>query len=121
LAALKETMSMSDREPMAKRRFGYVGEHRPDFVKAFGAYFRAAYDPENPVLEKRIRVLVYLAVLASVGAVDGFQTHLRDAHAAGLSEAEVLEAVLTAVPAVGYPRVMDVMEVLSGYSELESV
>ena len=111
---------MSDQKPAARTRFGYVAQHRPDFAKAFGAYFRAAYDPENPVLEKRERVLIYLAVLASVGAVEGFRTHLRDAHAAGLSEAAVLEAVLTAVPAVGYPRVMDVMEVLSGYSDLES-
>jgi alkylhydroperoxidase/carboxymuconolactone decarboxylase family protein YurZ len=114
-------MAMSDQKPAAATRFGYVAAHRPDFALAFGAYFRAAYDPEDPVLEKRDRVLVYLAVLASIGAVDGFRTHLRDAVAVGLSRAAVLEAVLTAVPAVGYPRVMDVMEALSEYPESESV
>jgi alkylhydroperoxidase/carboxymuconolactone decarboxylase family protein YurZ len=114
-------MAMSDQKSTGPTRFGYVAKHRPDFAQAFAGYFRAAYDPENPVLEKRERVLVYLAVLASVGAVDGFRTHLRDAVAVGLSQAAVLEAVLTAVPAVGYPRVMDVMEVLSEYPESESV
>jgi alkylhydroperoxidase/carboxymuconolactone decarboxylase family protein YurZ len=111
---------MTQEKPPARSRFAYVAQHRPDFAQAFGAYFRTTYDPENAVLAKRERVLIYLAVLASIGAVDGFRTHLRDAGALGLSEAEVLEAVLTGVPAVGYPRVMDVMEALSSYSDLEA-
>jgi alkylhydroperoxidase/carboxymuconolactone decarboxylase family protein YurZ len=108
---------VTEGKPPARTRFAYVAEHRPDFAQAFGNYFRTTYDPENAVLDKRERVLIYLAVLASIGAVDGFRTHLRDARDLGLSEAAVLEAVLTAVPAVGYPRVMDVMEALSEYSQ----
>jgi alkylhydroperoxidase/carboxymuconolactone decarboxylase family protein YurZ len=111
---------MTQHKPEVKTRFAYVAEHRPDFAQAFGDYFRTTYNPDHAVLEKRERVLIYLAILASIGAVDGFRTHLRDARGLGLSHAEILEAVLTGVPAVGYPRVMDVMEALSTYSEMEA-
>lgn len=104
-------------DPTSASRFGYVAQHRPDWAEHFVGLFRTTYDPPEPVLEKKVRVLIYLSALASIGAVDGFRSHLKDAQAEGLTREAILEAILLMVPAVGYVPVLGMMEALADYPE----
>ncbi|WP_072801571.1 carboxymuconolactone decarboxylase family protein [Rhodococcoides yunnanense] len=96
-------------------RFAYVAQQRPDWAKAFGGFFGAAYRPENPTLTEAERVLTYLTVLTAAGSVDSFRIHLADAAKVGLSREQILEALLLVTPAFGYQKVMDVVDHLRDY------
>ena len=106
---------MSSGENASATRFGFVAAERPDFAEAFSNFFRASYNPAEPVLDKKVRILIYLALLASQGAEHAFRAHLRDAAEEGISQAEILEAMLIAIPAVGYTPVMNTVGALTEY------
>ncbi len=107
---------MTDGNRTSPTRFGFVAAQRPDFAQAFSNFFQASYDPVDPVLDKKVRILIYLAVLASQGADHSFRAHLRDAAEEGISQAEILEAILTVMPASGLGPVMNVVDALTEYA-----
>jgi alkylhydroperoxidase/carboxymuconolactone decarboxylase family protein YurZ len=71
-------------------------------------------------LPERTRVLIYLAVLASHGAERSFVLHLGEAQALGVTEQEVLGAVLTALPAVGITPLLPILDHLAVHGALVS-
>nr|WP_245557575.1 carboxymuconolactone decarboxylase family protein [Deinococcus peraridilitoris] len=61
---------------------------------------------ERPGLDLKIRELLACVMLISLGNPDELKTHLRGALRAGATEQEVREALLFAIPYLGFPRVV---------------
>jgi len=83
----------------------------PDFTRylvefAFGEIYARPGD-------LRQRELVAIASLATMGGCDPqLETHVHGAFNAGLSEAEIVEAVMTLIPYIGFPRTLNAMAVV---------
>jgi 4-carboxymuconolactone decarboxylase len=83
----------------------------PDFTRylvefAFGEIYARPGD-------LRQRELVAIASLATMGGCDAqLETHVHGAFNVGLSEAEIVEAVLTLIPYVGFPRALNAMAIV---------
>lgn len=61
----------------------------------------------------RQRELVAIASLATMGGCDAqLETHVRAAFNVGLTEREVVEAVMTLIPYVGFPKALVAMNVV---------
>ena len=83
----------------------------PDFTRyliefAFGEIYSRPGD-------LRQRELVAIASLATMGGCDKqLGTHVRGAFNVGLSEAEVIEAVMTLIPYIGFPKALNAIAVV---------
>ncbi len=83
----------------------------PDFTRylvefAFGEIYARPGD-------LRHRELVAIASLATMGGCDPqLETHVHGAFNAGLTEAEIVEAVMTSIPYIGFPRALNAMSVV---------
>ena len=79
------------------------------------AYIRDfAYDTvyARPGLDLRTRELLACTLLLTLGSPDELRTHLRGALLNGVTETELRETLLFAVPFVGFPRVVAAFEQL---------
>ncbi|MBV8373208.1 MAG: carboxymuconolactone decarboxylase family protein [Candidatus Eremiobacteraeota bacterium] len=83
----------------------------PDFVRylvefAFGEVYARPGD-------LRQRELVAVASLATLGGCDRqLETHVHGAFNVGLSETEIVEAVMTLIPYIGFPRALNAVAVV---------
>lgn len=83
----------------------------PDFTRylvefAFGEIYARPGD-------LRHRELIAIASLATMGGCDPqLETHVHGAFNAGLTEAEIVEAVMTLIPYIGFPRALNAMAVV---------
>jgi 4-carboxymuconolactone decarboxylase len=83
----------------------------PDFTRylvefAFGEIYARPGD-------LRQRELVAISCLATMGGCDPqLETHVHGAFNAGLTEAEIVEAVMTLIPYIGFPRALNAMSVV---------
>lgn len=83
----------------------------PDFVRylvefAFGEIYARDGD-------MRQRELVAIASLATMGGCDPqLETHVYGAFNVGLSEAEVVEAVMTLIPYIGFPKALNAIAIV---------
>jgi 4-carboxymuconolactone decarboxylase len=83
----------------------------PDFTRylvefAFGEIYARDGD-------LRQRELVAIASLATMGGCDPqLETHVHGAFNAGLTEAEIVEAVVTLIPYIGFPKALNAMAVV---------
>ena len=83
----------------------------PDFTRyliefAFGEIYARAGD-------LRHRELVAISSLATMGGCDAqLETHIHGAFNVGLNEAEIVEAVMTLIPYIGFPRVLNAMAIV---------
>jgi 4-carboxymuconolactone decarboxylase len=83
----------------------------PDFTRylvefAFGEIYARPGD-------LRHRELVAIASLATMGGCDPqLETHVHGAFNVGLTEAEIVEAVMTLIPYIGFPRALNAMAVV---------
>ena len=83
----------------------------PDFTRylvefAFGEIYARPGD-------LRHRELVAISSLATMGGCDPqLETHVHGAFNAGLTEAEIVEAVMTLIPYIGFPRALNAMSVV---------
>lgn len=83
----------------------------PDFTRyliefAFGEIYARAGD-------LRQRELVAIASLATMGGCDPqLETHVHGALNVGLTEADVVEAVMTLIPYVGFPKALNAMAIV---------
>jgi 4-carboxymuconolactone decarboxylase len=83
----------------------------PDFTRylvefAFGEIYARPGD-------LRHRELVAISSLATMGGCDPqLETHVHGAFNAGLAEAEIVEAVMTLIPYIGFPRALNAMAVV---------
>jgi 4-carboxymuconolactone decarboxylase len=83
----------------------------PDFVRYLAEFaFGEIYAREGDL---RQRELVAIASLATMGGCDRqLETHVHGAFNVGLSEAEVVEAVMTLIPYIGFPRTLNAVAVV---------
>jgi len=83
----------------------------PDFARyltefAFGEIYARDGDLKQ-------RELVAIASLATMGGCDAqLETHVHGALNVGLSRAEIVEAVMTLIPYVGFPKSLNAMAVV---------
>lgn len=83
----------------------------PDFTRylvefAFGEIYARDGDLKH-------REIVAIASLATMGGCDAqLETHVHGAFNAGLTEAEIVEAVMTLIPYIGFPKALNAMTVV---------
>jgi 4-carboxymuconolactone decarboxylase len=83
----------------------------PDFTRylvefAFGEIYARPGD-------LRHRELIAIASLATMGGCDAqLETHVHGAFNVGLTEAEIVEAVMTLIPYIGFPRALGAMAIV---------
>lgn len=83
----------------------------PDFTRyliefAFGEIYAREGDLKH-------RELIAIASLATMGGCDPqLETHVHGAFNAGLTEGEIVEAVMTLIPYIGFPKALNAMAVL---------
>lgn len=83
----------------------------PDFTRylvefAFGEIYAREGDLKH-------RELVAIASLATMGGCDRqLETHVHGAFSVGLTENEIVEAVMTLIPYVGFPKALNAMAVV---------
>ncbi|MGA8532734.1 MAG: carboxymuconolactone decarboxylase family protein [Candidatus Tumulicola sp.] len=83
----------------------------PDFVRYLVEFaFGEIYAREGDL---RHRELVALASLATMGGCDRqLETHVHGAFNVGLTERDVVEAVMTLIPYVGFPKALNAIAVV---------
>jgi 4-carboxymuconolactone decarboxylase len=83
----------------------------PDFTRylvefAFGEIYARDGDLKH-------RELIAIASLATMGGCDAqLETHVHGAFNVGLTEGEVVEAVMTLIPYIGFPKALNAMAVV---------
>lgn len=61
----------------------------------------------------RHRELIAIASLATMGGCDAqLETHVHGAFNVGLTESEIVEAVMTLIPYIGFPKALNAMAVV---------
>lgn len=83
----------------------------PDFTRYLVEFaFGEIYAREGDLRHKE---LVAIASLATMGGCDRqLETHVHGAFNVGLTEADIVEAVMTLIPYVGFPRALNAMAVV---------
>ena len=83
----------------------------PDFTRylvefAFGEIYAREGDLKH-------RELIAIASLATMGGCDAqLETHVHGAFNVGLTEGEIVEAVMTLIPYIGFPKALNAMTVV---------
>lgn len=83
----------------------------PDFTRylvefAFGEIYARDGDLKH-------RELVAIASLATMGGCDSqMETHVHGAFNVGLTESEIVEAVMTLIPYIGFPKALNAMSIV---------
>lgn len=91
----------------------------PDFTRylvefAFGEVYARAGDLKH-------REIVAIASLATMGGCDAqLETHVHGAFNVGLTESEIVEAVMTLIPYIGFPKALNAMAVVKRVVEKRS-
>lgn len=83
----------------------------PDFTRYLVEFaFGEIYAREGDLRHKE---LVAIASLATMGGCDRqLETHVHGAFNVGLSETEIVEAVMTLIPYIGFPKALNAMAVV---------
>ena len=83
----------------------------PDFTRYLVEFaFGEIYAREGDLRQKE---LVAIASLATMGGCDPqLETHVHGAFNVGLSETEVVEAVMTLIPYIGFPKALNAMAIV---------
>jgi 4-carboxymuconolactone decarboxylase len=83
----------------------------PDFTRYLVDFaFGEVYAREGDL---RHRELVAIASLATMGGCDAqLETHVHGAFNVGLTQGEIVEAVITLIPYIGFPRALNAMNVV---------
>jgi 4-carboxymuconolactone decarboxylase len=83
----------------------------PDFTRYLVEFaFGEIYAREGDLRHKE---LIAIASLATMGGCDRqLETHVHGAFNVGLTESEIVEAVMTLIPYVGFPRALNAMAVV---------
>lgn len=83
----------------------------PDFTRyliefAFGEIYARAGDLKH-------KELIAISSLATMGGCDAqLETHVHGAFNVGLTEGEIVEAVMTLIPYIGFPKALNAMSVV---------
>ncbi|HEV7180515.1 MAG TPA: carboxymuconolactone decarboxylase family protein [Candidatus Baltobacteraceae bacterium] len=107
----EELMRLVDGEKVVDNLLDAYNEVAPDFTRylvdfAFGEIYARKGD-------LRHRELVAISSLATMGGCDAqLETHVHGAFNVGLTRAEIVEAVMTLIPYIGFPRALNAMAVV---------
>lgn len=107
----EELLRRVDGEKVADNLLRAYEEIAPDFTRylvefAFGEIYARDGD-------LRQRELVAIASLATMGGCDAqLETHVHGAFNVGLTKAEVVEAVMTLIPYIGFPKALNAMAIV---------
>lgn len=83
----------------------------PDLEKYIASFaYETVYD--RPGLELKTKELLAIVMLVSLGNPQELKTHFRGVVAAGGTLQDIEEALLFAIPYLGFPRVIGAFEVL---------
>ena len=91
----------------------------PDFTRylvefAFGEIYARDGDLKH-------RELIAISSLATMGGCDAqLETHVHGAFNVGLTEGEIVEAVMTLIPYIGFPKALNAMAVVKRVVEKRS-
>ena len=107
----EELFRQVDGDKVADNLLDAYAEIAPDFSRylvefAFGEIYARDGD-------LRQRELIAIASLATMGGCDPqLETHVHGAFNVGLAQAEIVEAVMTLIPYIGFPKALNAMAVV---------
>lgn len=108
-------------DPRVVRRIAELSPDLARFIVEFG-YGDCHADRPSEVLDDRERQLVTIGALAAMGGCEQqLAVHANVALEVGLSPDQVVEAVLHALPYVGFPRTLNAVEAVRGVFERRGV
>ncbi len=101
-------MRLVDGEKVTDNLLRAYAQIAPDFARYLTEFaFGEIYAREGDL---RQRELVAIASLATMGGCDAqLETHVHGALNVGLSQAEIVEAVMTLIPYIGFPKALNAM------------
>lgn len=107
----EELLRKVDGDKVADHLIERYAQIAPDFTKYLVEFaFGEIYAREGDL---KARELVAISSLATMGGCDAqLETHVHGAFNVGLSEAEVVEAVMTLIPYIGFPKALNAMSVV---------
>lgn len=113
-------MRLVDGEKVTENLLRAYDVFAPDFAKHLVEFaFGEIYAREGDL---RQRELVAIASLATMGGCDAqLETHVHGAFNVGLSKAEVIEAVMTLIPYIGFPKALNAMTIVKRVCEKRSL
>jgi 4-carboxymuconolactone decarboxylase len=97
-----------DGDKVADNLIAAYGDLAPDFTRylvefAFGEVYAREGDLKH-------RELIAIASLATMGGCDAqLHTHVHGAFNVGLTEGEIVEAVMTLIPYIGFPKALNAL------------
>ncbi len=108
-----------DGERVADNLAGAYADIAPDFVRYLTEFaFGEIYAREGDLKQ---RELVAIASLATMGGCDAqLETHVHGAFNVGLSQDEIVEAVMTLIPYIGFPKALVAMATVKRVVEKRS-
>jgi 4-carboxymuconolactone decarboxylase len=104
-------MRLVDGDKVTDNLLNAYDEVAPDFARylvdfAFGEINEREGDLKH-------REIVAIASLATMGGCDAqLETHVHGAFNVGLSDAEIVETVMTLIPYIGFPKALNAMAVV---------
>ena len=110
---------MVDGDKVADNLIARYEEIAPDFTRYLTEFaFGEIYAREGDLKQ---RELVAIASLATMGGCDAqLETHVHGAFNVGLTQAEILEAVMTLIPYIGFPKALNAMSILKRVADKRS-
>lgn len=107
----EELMRLVDGEKVTDNLLRAYEDVAPDFARhlvefAFGEIYARDGDLKQ-------RELIAIASLATMGGCDAqLETHVHGALNVGLSRTEIVEAVMTLIPYIGFPKALNAMAIV---------
>lgn len=107
----EELMRLVDGDKVTDNLLSRYEDVAPDFARHLVEFaFGEIYAREGDLKQ---RELVAIASLATMGGCDAqLETHVHGALNVGLSRAEIVEAVMTLIPYIGFPKALNAMAVV---------
>src|SRR5665213_3809324 len=107
----EKMMRLVDGDRVTDHLLARYDDIAPDFAKYLVEFgFGEIYARDGDL---RQRELVAIASLATMGGCDAqLETHLHGAFNVGLTQAEIVEAVMTLIPYVGFPKALNALATL---------
>lgn len=115
----EELMRLVDGEKVTDNLLRAYEDVAPDFARhlvefAFGEIYARDGDLKQ-------RELIAIASLATMGGCDAqLETHVHGALNVGLSRTEIVEAVMTLIPYIGFPKALNAMAIVKRVLEKRS-
>jgi 4-carboxymuconolactone decarboxylase len=107
----EKLLRLIDGDKVADNLIARYQDIAPDFTRYLIEFaFGEIYAREGDLRHKE---LVAIASLATMGGCDSqLETHVHGAFNAGVKESEIVEAVMTLIPYIGFPKALNAMSVV---------